>query len=376
MNNKTKLIAFYFPQFHSFHENDIWWGKGFSDWELVKKARPLFKGHAQPNIPLERDYYDPCEKDTLKKQIALAKKYAVSGFMIYHYWFDGKLLLEKPLECLLKNKDLEMPFCICWANETWTRAWIGKPTEILIEQTHKPDKELWIKHFNYLLPFFKDDRYIKIEGRPVFVIYQPQLLKETERLFNLWDKMAKENGLNGLYLIANKNHKYGKIPSFLANYDGLLKFQPREVHTTNYNQKNFVDRLQFLRFIPEKWMGYLRRIKYKLYDYQIVDSVKIWECLLNNAYKNEYTKYNLDIYESAYFRWDNTPRYGKKAKIFTELKKEEKVKYLSRLKEKAILAGSPYVFFNAWNEWSEGAYLEPDERIGYENLEVIKKVFY
>lgn len=375
MNCNTKLIAFYFPQFHTFPENDIWWGKGFTDWDLVKKAKPLFKGHIQPNIPLDGDYYNPCKKETWEKQIAIAKKYAVSGFMIYHYWFDGKLLLEKPLECLLKNKDLDMPFCICWANETWTRAWIGKPTEILIEQTHNPDKNLWIKHFNYLLPFLKDDRYIKIDGKPVFVIYQPQLLKGTEKLFELWDKMAKENGLKGLYMIANKNHKYGMAPSFLANYNGLLKFQPREVHTTHYNQKNFIDRFQFLRCIPERWMGYLRKIKYKIYDYQIIDSKIIWRNLLENAYKNEYSEYNLDIYESAYFSWDNTPRYGKKARIFTELDRKEKIKYLKNLREKAVLAGSPYVFFNAWNEWSEGTYLEPDTKREYENLEVIKEVF-
>lgn len=375
MVNKTELIAFYFPQFHAFPENDMWWGKGFTDWELVKKANPLFKGHVQPKIPLDADFYNPCEKITWEKQIALAKDYGVYGFMIYHYWFDGKLLLEKPLECLLKNKDLDIPFCICWANETWTRAWIGKPNEILIEQTHKVDKELWVKHFNYLLPFLRDERYIKINGKPVFVIYQPHLVKETQSLFELWNQMAKENGLEGLYLIANRNHKYGGSTSFLEWYDALLKFQPREVHTTYYTKKNFVDKLQFMRFLPEKWMGYLRKIRYNLCNYQVVDSREIWKHILKNAYMCEYPQYNLDIFESAYFGWDNTPRYKSKARIFTTLSKEEKREYISILRDKAISAHSPYLFFNAWNEWSEGAFLEPDKDRKYESLEIIRDIF-
>ena len=375
MDNKTRLIAFYFPQFHAIPENDVWWGEGFNDWELVKNSRPLFAGHIQPNIPLDGDFYNPCEKKTWEKQISLAKKYGVYGFMIYHYWFDGKLLLEKPMECLLENKDLDIPFCICWANETWSRAWIGKPNEILIEQTHKVDKNLWIKHFNYLLPFLQDERYIKIDGKPVFIIYQPQLLKDTCHLFELWNQLAKENGLDGLYFIANKNHKYVSDTSFLKYYSGLLKFQPREAYATYYKGKKMADRFQFLRILPEKWMGYLRRIKYGLYDYQIIDSREIWKSILENAYQNDFPQYKLDIFESAYFEWDNTPRYGRKAKVFSSLTQKEKREFLRILKEKAVLANSPYIFFNAWNEWSEGAFLEPDEKRKFENIEIVKNLF-
>ena len=148
----TQLIAFYFPQFHAIPENDNWWGKGFNDWDLVKTAKPNYKGHNQPRIPMDGNFYNPCDVATLKKQVDLAKQYGIGGFMFYHYWFDGKLLLEKPLETFLKHTELDFPFCICWANETWTRAWTGHPESILIKQTHIPTEEMWKKHFYYLLP--------------------------------------------------------------------------------------------------------------------------------------------------------------------------------------------------------------------------------
>lgn len=370
-----KLIAFYFPQFHSIPENDQWWGKGFNDWKLVKSARPLFNGHIQPRIPLG-GYYNPCDKNILKKQAELARTYGVEGFMLYHYWYDGKLLLEKPLEIFLNNPDVDINFCICWANETWTRAWIGKPEEILIEQKHTVDESLWIDHFNYLLPFFKDPRYIKKDDKPIFIMYQPGLVKETAAMFRLWDKLARQNGLKGIYYIANKNHHYAGDVTFLKNYDALLKFQPREAHNSSYyTERTIVDRMQFMRILPSHIFRFLLKIKYRLYDYKIIDSNKIWQIILSHAYQNEYPQYLLDIYESGYFEWDNTPRYKNKARIFTDPGKDKKLEYLYSLKEKAIANNSEFIFWNAWNEWSEGTHLEPDDHIGYENLELIKMVF-
>jgi hypothetical protein len=373
---RPKFIAFYFPQFHAIPENDIWWGKGFNDWDLVKKTRPLFRGHKQPRVPLDGIYYNPCQKETLIKQAQLAKSYGIDGFMMYHYWYDGKLLLEKPLETFLKNRDINIEFCICWANETWTRAWIGKPEEILIEQKHSEDEKLWTAHFNYLLPFFKDPRAIKKDGKPVFVVYQPHLIKNTKAMFRLWNELARQNGLEGLYYIANKNHSYTGNISFLECYDALLKFQPREAHNSKFfKERTIVDRMQFLRILPSSVFRYLQKFKYKLYDYKIIDSDKIWQIILSHAYKNEFSQYQLDIYESGYFEWDNTPRYNDKARIFTDPGRESKLKYLRELTNKAIENHAAFVFWNAWNEWSEGAHLEPDTSSEYENLEIVKEIF-
>lgn len=369
---KTKCIAFYFPQFHSFPDNDAWWGKGFQDWMLVKNSKPLFKGHYQPRIPLNQNYYNPCDVDVLINQANLAKKYGIYGFMFYHYYFDGKLLLEKPLETFLNNKNIDIKFCLSWANETWTRAWIGKPNVILQEQKHTYDKSIWNKHFEYLLPYFKDDRYIKIDGKPVFLIYQPTILSHTRELFSFWNDLANKNGLKGLYFIATKNHQYNRT-DFLKYYDALLKFQPREAYNSkDFYRYNFQSRFQILRSLPEKWQGYLRKFWRVFHSYNIIDSRKIWDIILAHAYEKQD---NLSIFESAFFEWDNTPRYGKHAKIYTGMSKEEMESNLLKLRVQAENNNSEYVFFNAWNEWSESAYLEPDTINGYDYLNIIKNVF-
>lgn len=368
-----QMIAFYFPQFHSIPENDLWWGKGFHDWMLVKNAKPNFKGHNQPRVPLN-GYYNPCDKDVLKFQIDLAHEYGISGFMFYHYWFDGKLLLEKPLETFLKHKDLNMQFCLCWANETWTRSWSGHPESILIKQNHKPDEKLWNRHFQYLLPFLQDPRAIRINGKIVFIIYQPALIERGDDMLNYWRMLAQQAGLGDLYFIAIKNHNRNKVSTFLP-YDGILKFQPREAYTSNkFAQFNKSTYFSFLRYLPESILKYLRKIYQNQTNYQVYDSKILWDIILSNAFKPEMGLESKDIYESAYFEWDNTPRYGKKSKIFTRLSDLELRDNLSSLVSKARDHQSQYVFFNAWNEWSESAYLEPDTKTGYANLQIIKQI--
>lgn len=371
-----KLIAFYFPQFHSTVENDEWWGEGFHDWKLVKEATPLFRGHNQPRLPIDQDYYNPCNKETLLKQVALAKEYGVGGFMLYHYWFDGKLLLEKPLEMIRDNKEIDFPFCICWANESWTRSWAGRPDVYLQQQQHSPDPNIWTDHFNYLLPFLKDERAIKKDGKPIIIIYQPHLIVDTKQMFELWNRLARDNGLEGIYYIANKNHNYATNTSFLENYNGLLKFQPREANTSpDNNHKSILDRMQFLRILPDGIIRYLRKIKQEICQYSVISSEYIWQIIQKNAYKNDYPKYDLDIYESGFFEWDNTPRYKKKAKIFLPMTRYQKLNNLRLLQKKAIEHNSEFIFWNAWNEWSESSYLEPDTNLGYENLEIVKEIF-
>jgi hypothetical protein len=369
-----KIIAFYFPQFHSFPENDKWWGEGFTDWLLVKKAKPNFQGHNQPRVPIDENYYNPCNKSTLLKQAELAKKYGIYGFSFYHYWFDGKLLLETPLETFLANKDINIPFCITWANETWTRCWIGQPEIVLQEQTHTPDPIIWEKHFDYLLPFFKDNRAIKINNRPVIIIYQPSLIKATNKMMALWDNLAKNNGLEGLYYIGIKNHSLNS-ENVYSLYNGLINFQPREAFNSKYFvEDNYAARVQWLRKLPEWAQRILRKIRYNISSYKIINSEKIWDIILKKAYINEFESLNIDIFETAFFGWDNTPRYGNKANIYTSLNDQELYSNLKFLLDKTKKENIPYIFFNAWNEWSESAYLEPDKINGYKYLEIVKSV--
>lgn len=372
VNQNPKLIAIYFPQFHAIPENDKWWGEGFNDWKLVESAKPLFKGHNQPKIPLY-GMYDPRERDVLMRQAKLAKEYGIYGFMFYHYWFDGKLMLEKPMESFLENKDIDIKFCVCWANETWTRAWVGK-AEILMEQKHTPSKELWTKHFSYLLPFFRDDRAIKKDGKPVFLVYQPTILKDTEGMFSLWQELAIQNGLPGLYIIAIKTYEYSQSPSFLSYYDGLMKFQPREAYTSKYFSGNVTNRFQYLRRLPPSLWKIVQNIYVKFKSYTLINGDDIWKIILNQAYLSPYPHYHLDIYECGFFEWDNTSRYKGKSKIFTRPSRRNLEIYIKELFDKAIQNNSEFIFWNAWNEWSEGTYLEPDTEWGFENLELINSV--
>jgi hypothetical protein len=372
--NIPKIIAFYFPQFHEIPENNEWWGKGFTDWKLVKEAKPLYEGHNQPRIPINEDYYNPCEKETLKKQAELAKKYGIEGFMFYHYWFDGKLYLEKPMEVFLSNPDIDISFCVTWANESWTRSWVGKPEIFLQKQLHTNDKNIWESHFNYLLPFFKDPRAIKIEDKPVFLIYQPFLINNSKEMIDFWTELAIKNGLNGLYFIAIKNHDF-QTTEFLGYYDAIMKFQPREAYTSKgFQEYNAASRFQFLRRLPHIFQLYLTKLNQKLSKHKIYDSNILWKIILENSFINEFKQTKLKVFESAFFEWDNTPRYKKKSKIFTGLSFEQKKNNLKILMQNAVKNNSPYVFFNAWNEWSESAYLEPDKKHGYAHLDIIKEV--
>ena len=369
-----KIIAFYFPQFHSIKENDEWWGKGFTDWNLIKEAKPLFEGHEQPREPINEDYYNPCEKETLMKQSLLANKYGIEGFMFYHYWFDGKLYLEKPMEVFLANPDIDISFCVTWANESWTRAWTGNPEIFLQKQLHTVDKTIWKNHFDYLLPFFKDPRAIKIEDKPVFLIYQPFLINKSKEMIAYFNELAIRNGLSGIYFMAVKNHDY-QSHDFLESYDAIMKFQPREAYSSkNFQKENVVSRFQILRKLPHVIQLYLTKIYQKISNHKIFDSNKLWSIILKNSFINEFKTYKLKVFESAFFEWDNTARYKKKAKIFTSLERDEMKINFKKLVEGAVKNDSPYVFFNAWNEWSESAYLEPDKKNGFKKLEVIKEV--
>ncbi|MGQ9500028.1 MAG: glycosyltransferase WbsX family protein [Dissulfurimicrobium sp.] len=373
-DKKIKLVAFYFPQFHAIPENDEWWGKGFTDWINVKKAKAQFKGHYQPRIPLGGRYYDQSNKDVIAWQVNLAKAYGLYGFCHYHYWFDGKQLLETPTNIFLESKELDFNFCLAWANETWSRRWDGRDHHILIKQTHIPDKDRWLAHFRYLIKAWSDERAIKIDGKPIFLIYRAHRIEKIGEMFDFWQNMAIKEGLKGLYFIAIKQYEF-PMPSVLKYFDAVVRFQPFEsIYAPNFPDRKVIQNkfIQRLRILPEKVLDLMRAIRYFLfrsltfYDYEMV-----WKYLLEEGVK----EYDLPAFFGAFVDWDNTSRYGKRAIIFRGASPERFEFYFKKLVEKVAKRpeAERFIFINAWNEWAEGAYLEPDERYGYRYLEALKR---
>lgn len=348
-----KIISMYLPQFHRVKENDEWWGEGYTEWTAVKKAEKLYSEHIQPKTPLNENYYDLMEKSTMKWQSDLMHEYGVDGQCIYHYWFkDGKKILEKPAENLLQWTDINMPFCFCWANETWARTWSSIQEKngwasrfeeagahngvgILLEQQYGEEKD-WKVHYNYLKRFFNDNRYIKFDNKPLFLIYKSRLIPCLKNMLDSWNKWAMEDGFNGIYVIgANTDVATEKY------LDGILYHEPQDA---------------IFRGIRNIKDGVLR------YRYD-----ELWDYLLHRQGVGG------KVYYGGFVGYDDTPRRGKSGIVIDGASPELFQKFLSMLIAKNHLAGNEYLFLNAWNEWGEGMYLEPDAKNGYSYLEAVKK---
>lgn len=350
-----KILAVYLPQFYENEDNNLWWGKGFTDWETVKSAEKYFQGHNEPRIPLGRVYYDLSKKETMQEQARLAKKYGIGGFCFYHYYFkEGKRTLELPAENLLRWKDIDMPFCFNWASESWIRSWsrmsgnvwaekyenagIETANGVLVQQDYGsyPD---WVRHFEYLLPFLRDDRYIKQDGKPVFVFYSPNDIKPLKEMTECWRKLAVLSGLPGLYLIgAHLNAPNGCL-------DAALIYEPRN----SINILNNLGKVEIKNGV-------------RCFGYQ-----ETWETLLESEPFFGYKTYFCGI--SGY---DDTPRRGQSGESLIHVSAGIFRSNLVKLLQKSVRHGNEYLFINAWNEWGEGMYLEPDEEEGYAYLEAIR----
>lgn len=370
----TKIIAMYFPQFHTIKENDNWWGKGFTDWDNVKSGSPQYHGHNQPRIPLNNKYYDQSNIETIEWQVNLAKKYGVYGFCHYHYWFDGKQLLEKPSNLWLENKKIDFPFCLSWANETWSRRWNGKEYEVLLQQTHPANEASWQKHFDYLIKFWKDPRAITAEGKPVFIIYKPENIMAIGEMIRFWQKLAIKNGLSGIYIIYQQSNNLVN-EKHLQYFDAVFQFQPMQAVNSRKNTiksllKTHV--LQFLQLLPEKYYGILFGFKLNLRGKVAINNYdKTWETILQIN-----KSYNKTTYPGGFVDWDNTARYKSRATVFKGASPERFEFWFTKLIQTMQDRKLPenFIFLNAWNEWSEGAYLEPDTKYAYEYLEVIQRL--
>jgi len=374
MSNSIKVVAMYFTQLHAIPENDQWWGQGFTDWWNVQKAKPLFEGHNQPRVPSSSNYYDQSKIETIRNQVDLAKRYDIYGFCHYHYWFDGRQLLETPTNLLLENADIDFPFCLSWANESWSRQWDGNNHDILIKQTHPPTIESWSRHFDYLIKAWTDERAIKVDGKPVFVIYRPQKIHEIDSMLEYWDKRAKESGLRGVYYVFQKQYDPPN-KGCLKSFDAEFQFQPFEaIHSTGFSHGAV--RKQKIRNLIGSLPEFAQSVIWSLWascrnDYTIHQYDDVWKQIIQN---------NLDspdnVFPGAFVDWDNTARYGSRATIIDGAS-PERFKYWFERLVKAVSHRPDemnYIFFNAWNEWAECAYLEPDERYGYAYLDAIKDV--
>ncbi|WP_050008082.1 glycoside hydrolase family 99-like domain-containing protein [Butyrivibrio sp. WCE2006] len=336
-----KTIAMYLPQFHNIPENDAWWGEGYTEWTAVKAGKSYAEGHVQPHIPYKKNYYNLLEKTVMQWQADLLHKYQIDGLCFYHYYFgNGRKILEKPAENLLEWTDIDMPFCFSWANESWIRSWSkfsgntwnmgcatkeGMDDGILIPQVYG-NKNEWEVHFNYLLPFFLDDRYLKKDGKPIFVIYYPQNIPMLSEMVSFWENLARKKGLEGLYYIGQKG--YSK--------ECQINIQSEPAYSSSLYQELF-------------------------HDYEDIS-----EQLISNAY---FSQKNTAF--CGFPGYDDTPRRGEKGTAFLGSSPELfylQMKYLYYL---GRIRGNEYTFINAWNEWGEGMYLEPDEQFHYAYLEAV-----
>lgn len=362
----------YLPQYHETEDNNKWWGKGFTDWTSVKSSEPLFDGHRQPRVPLNSNYYDLSEVENIKWQADLAKKYGIYGFGIYHYWFStDKQTLTKPAELILSHPEINIPFFFAWDNNSWVRTWSkykhntnawspkvdgnlekDQTDNGVLARLDYGDEKDWKIHFDYLNKFFLDERYIKIDNKPLFIIWNYTDKERLKAMCEYWRKLAVEAGYNGIFLM-NRYNPYDSLDGF----DALMTYEPMFSAWQNKNIfTRVVNKLKDL-FVQEK--------KLTIFDYD-----KVWRSIL----KNTKFKEKENIWYGAFVSYDDSPRRGQQGKIVKGENPWKFEKYLKELSRISDEQNKPYIFLTAWNEWGEGAYLEPDTDNGYVFLEAVKRV--
>lgn len=347
LKTDTRIIAYYLTQYHPNPQNDSWWGKGTTEWTNVSKAVPQFSGHYQPRLPGELGYYDLRLRENMARQIELAKNYGVSTFCFYYYWFDGDRLLERPMNMFLQDKTLDMEFCICWANENWTKRFSGTNTDILMKVGETA--ESCVNFIYDVLDVLNDERYYCIDGKPVLVIYRPAMIKDTREVLKKWREAMFAHAGKDLYIIAVQEK--GDDHDWCADgYDAETEFQPKRVNNV---AKDITDEIGAVR---SDFRGIVC-------DYE--------DLVLSKKYR---VKENVGkkVYPAVMPMWDNTARRNNSGLIYhgatPELYKMWLGDAVSSVKQNSQLE-APAVFINAWNEWGEGAYLEPDRYYGYAYLE-------
>ncbi|HEX4500171.1 MAG TPA: glycoside hydrolase family 99-like domain-containing protein [Scandinavium sp.] len=364
-----KLIALYLPQFHPVKRNNEWWGEGFTEWRNVVKAKPRFSGHHQPQLPADLGYYDLRLAETREKQAAMAKQYGIHGFCYYHYWFNGELLLEQPVEEMLATETPDFPFCMCWANENWTRAWDGMEREVLIKQDYADLNDI-TAHVKYLAPYFLDSRYICVNGRPVFLIYRVDNIPEPKEYINLFRRHAADHGVPELHLVAVKNGFVELTDDQILSlgFDAIMDFQPNR----NDFPKNKKTSSQVLVDSARKLLPntVFQSLKVNVSAVNKIDYKQIVAEKTAHKWPTDYVKY-----PTVFPSWDNTAR-RKTPTVIQNNDPDDFRKWLMYAVKSTAAYDSEQqlIFINAWNEWAEGCHLEPDEAMGKTFLEITRSV--
>jgi lipopolysaccharide biosynthesis protein len=350
VGSRARVVAFYLPQFHPIPENDEWWGAGFTEWTNVARARPLFPGHRQPHLPADLGFYDLRVAETRELQAEVARRYGVEAFCYWHYWFAGRRILERPYEEMLSTGKPDFPFCLAWANQTWSGIWHGAPDQVLIEQTY-PGQDDDERHFRHVLPAFRDSRYLRVDGKPLFYVFRPELLPDAAAFVERWQSLASDAGLGGLYLVAEVSDLLGQGPVYSsAGRDGFdagvyirLPARPGAFATLKMRATR-----KLLR-----WPEHYRYASSPLAAPPSLVGETIHPCVYPN--------------------WDNTPRSGRRGLVLTH-SSPESFRIHVRAATETALAEPPerrLLFVKSWNEWAEGNYLEPDLEHGHGFLEAL-----
>jgi hypothetical protein len=341
-----KLIAFYLPQFHQIPENDEWWGKGFTEWTNVVQARPNFVGHYQPQLPADLGFYDLRLPESMQQQVQLARTYGIYGFCFHYYWFSGRRVLERPLTQMLESGKPDLPFCISWANENWSRRWDGSDDEVLLRQEYSDDTDE--RFIRDVLGILKDPRYIRVGGAPLLLVYRVDLLPDATRTARHWRSVCAREGLPSIHLAAVQSFGIGDPRPY--GFDSAVEFPP-------HVKRALLDVRTMPGVYPD-FDGYLE-------DYLAI---------VRHQVRQPPTDYV--TYRGVMPAWDNTPRRGTHAHIVIKSSPSAYEGWLRFAVEHSLARAKvqePLIFVNAWNEWAEGAYLEPDQRRGHAYLEATRR---
>lgn len=375
---RARVIAYYLPQYHPVPENDKFWGKGFTEWTNVANAKPLFRGHYQPQVPADLGFYDLRMTEIREAQAQMAKECGIEGFCYWHYWFgNGKKVLDRPFNEVLKSGSPNFPFCLGWANHSWTtKTWEkGKSfskDSMIFEQLYPGDED-YINHFYDVLPAFKDKRYITVDEKPLFVIFQPNDIPDSRHFIELWNKLARENGLKGIYFVGRCDALPNMNYNNMKNIDKLTKPRYDEILSKGYNGVNSVT----LKYAEFKSTGFLHKAIHSFFrkylEGMILDKYRYSDIMDNFVTPEDYQE---NIYPQLIPRRDRSPRAGKKAVIYYnstpeafKIAAENAVKCVEKRRTEERL-----IFLNAWNEWGEGAYMEPDLAFGHGYMQALKEV--
>ena len=352
-NTDIKTLAFYLPQFHTFPENDQWWGKGFTEWTNTKKSLPRFENHYQPRVPHEDiGYYDLSEEASMEQQVKLALQHKLYGFCFYYYWFSGKKLMEKPLDMFLQHAEWDINFCLCWANENFTRTWDGAAKDILIEQKYREEDT---KNFILdLKKYVNDRRYIRNDGKPVLLIYNMSAIPEPKKTIRAWRKYAQEEGIGEILIwTCRTNGSNARVVGVEKEIDAEVEFPPH-----NMWWESIVEKCE-------------REDGDKIYNYHKLADVLTYK--LDNTHERADGK---KIYHTCMMGWDNSCRRQNGWTLYHGYSLEYFGKWLSAIVDEARRNKDEkerFIFINAWNEWGEGTYLEPDEKYGYANINTLSE---